>query len=241
MALLRPTLKFHQVISLARIAVGAAVVAAIVFASAPVRAAGDDDEDDGLDSKIIREVLKGVGLRDDRESIEYRERSPLVIPQGRKLPAPEANATANNPNWPVEPEVKRAKQAKAASKATGGRLTGDATIDEGKALTETEMTPGATARERVSAKTRSGDTAKDWDGRPMRPSQLGTNSNIFSSMFSGGKTEVAPFTGEPPRASLVEPPSGYRTPSPAQPYGLGKDRTVEKPTNYYESHGTAEQ
>ncbi len=32
--------------------------------------------------------------------------------------------------------------------------------------------------------------------------------------------EGAKFLREPPRASLTEPPIGYRTPSPEQPYGL---------------------
>jgi hypothetical protein len=38
------------------------------------------------------------------------------------------------------------------------------------------------------------------------------------------KGEVAQFEGEPPRLSLTEPPVGYRTPSPAQPYGITADR-----------------
>jgi hypothetical protein len=40
----------------------------------------------------------------------------------------------------------------------------------------------------------------------------------------GSKEEYTNFTGEPPRTSLTEPPVGYRTPSPAQPYGVGKQR-----------------
>ncbi len=151
-------LQFRQVAALARVALGAAVLASIVLASAPVRAADDEDEDEGFDSKIIGNILKGVGLRDDRAAIEYRERSPLVIPQARKLPAPEANATVKDPNWPVEPEVKRERQVRAAAKATGGRLTGDPTLDDGKPLTPAELTPGATARERAAPKSRTGDS-----------------------------------------------------------------------------------
>ena len=46
-------------------------------------------------------------------------------------------------------------------------------------------------------------------------------------MFNGlwaPKEEYTPFTGEPPRTSLTEPPTGYRTPSPNQPYGVGKEK-----------------
>jgi hypothetical protein len=34
------------------------------------------------------------------------------------------------------------------------------------------------------------------------------------------KEEYAPFTGEPVRQRLTEPPEGYRVPSPQQPYGI---------------------
>jgi len=42
------------------------------------------------------------------------------------------------------------------------------------------------------------------------------------------KEEYGPFTGEPPRADLTDPPVGYRTPSPAQPYGIGPDKKPAK-------------
>ena len=40
----------------------------------------------------------------------------------------------------------------------------------------------------------------------------------------GSKEEYGTFTSEPPRSSLTEPPPGYRTPSPTQPYGVGKEK-----------------
>ena len=48
----------------------------------------------------------------------------------------------------------------------------------------------------------------------------------------------ARFTGEPARASLTDPPPGYQTPSPDQPYGLGKDKPA-KVDDYYTEHGTS--
>jgi hypothetical protein len=36
------------------------------------------------------------------------------------------------------------------------------------------------------------------------------------------KDEAVTFTGEPRRESLTEPPPGYQTPSPSQPYRSGK-------------------
>ena len=39
--------------------------------------------------------------------------------------------------------------------------------------------------------------------------------------FSKDKdVEAAKFVREPPRGTLTEPPVGYRTPSPAYPYGI---------------------
>jgi hypothetical protein len=56
-------------------------------------------------------------------------------------------------------------------------------------------------------------------------------------MFGGKDEESAKFTGEQPRASLTEPPPGYRTPSPDQPYGVGKERSQPKAVDYLEEHG----
>ena len=82
------------------------------------QAADDDDDDDLLDTKIFRGILKGLGLRKDEASIDYRERSPLVLPPGTaNLPPPEADAAAKKAaGWPDDPDVKRAKQRKEAER-----------------------------------------------------------------------------------------------------------------------------
>ena len=70
-------------------------------------------------------------------------------------------------------------------------------------------------------------------GNQLLPSQLGaSSSSVFKSMFGGQKEETAKFTGEPPRASLTDPPPGYQTPSPDQPYGLGKAAPPKPADNY---------
>ena len=66
----------------------------------------------------------------------------------------------------------------------------------------------------------------------MSPKELGSNG-IFSPIFST-KEEYATFTGEPVRSSLTEPPPGYRTPSPNQPYGLGKQKWTPTKTDRQE-------
>ena len=47
-----------------------------------------------------------------------------------------------------------------------------------------------------------------------------------------GRPRSTRFTGEPPRTALTEPPAGYQTPSPDQPYGLGKEASKPKATDY---------
>ena len=49
----------------------------------------------------------------------------------------------------------------------------------------------------------------------------GTAKNLFGSILSK-KNEYATFTGEPSRETLTDPPPGYLTPSPDQPYGVGQ-------------------
>jgi hypothetical protein len=61
--------------------------------------------------------------------------------------------------------------------------------------------------------------------RPSTPAALGTPQG-FLKPFWAPKEEYATFTGEPTRSKLTEPPAGYRTPSAAQPYGVGKEKWV---------------
>jgi hypothetical protein len=76
------------------------------------------------------------------------------------------------------------------------------------------------------------------DGAPMKPSQLGFNGWSFTNLFSS-PPESATFTSEPPRDSLTEPPVGYRTPAPNQPYGLSKDKAnAAKAYDFLSQHGT---
>jgi len=186
-------------------------------------AADDDDEEQvPLDTKILRQVMKDWGLRrTDEPGIEYHERPPLVLPPSRNLPKPqEESAATNSPAWPKDPDVKRRKQEAAAEKARlkGGGFSAE---EQARALRPNELDqagPKAKDGQPVAGKTNE-DTS-----RPMLPSELGSKNPfkaLFSSFNPNKGSEVAPFTGEPPRASMTAPPAGYMTPSPNQPYGIG--------------------
>src|SRR6478736_2652574 len=92
----------------------------LVMAAGPVRAADDEDEDDKtFEEKIIEGIMRGIGGTNmENRGIEYRERSPLVVPPKLDLPPP-AGTTADvkaPPNWPKDPDDARRKAAIAARK-----------------------------------------------------------------------------------------------------------------------------
>ena len=209
----------------------AAAAAAVVLALALAWSAGsaraedaNDDEDVPLDTKLFRQFMKDLGLsRSGQEMIEYRERAPLVVPPSRELPPPRDEAdVSKTPAWPKDPDVARRKQDLAAEKA---KLKGNLSVEEQmRALRPDELDkPGAGEKKSADAKG-SSKSAED-TSRPLMPSDLGTKTEkIFGSIWSSftpAKPESAPFTGEPPREAMTAPPSGYQTPSPNYPYGVG--------------------
>ncbi|HWM84091.1 MAG TPA: hypothetical protein VNQ56_18685 [Pseudolabrys sp.] len=208
-----------------RAALMAALTAAVLLPSFAAHA--EDDDGEALDNKIFRQVLEGLGLRPSDKNIDYRERSPLVVPPDTAtLPPPEATgAQASVPaNWPVDQDVKRARQAKAEARKAR-YLQNDSVVEDGRLLRPDEL-------ERPAARARRGSdanhTTKEESERPSSPSALGYVGNLFTDAFKGKDDEVVVFRGEPERESLTAPPSGYQTPSPTQPYGLTGTRPLPK-------------
>jgi hypothetical protein len=210
---------------LRRAAAAAAVALAVALAwSAGSARAEDDDENVPLDTKLFRQFMKDLGLsRSGDGLIEYRERAPLVVPPSRELPPPRDEAdVSKTPAWPKDPDVARRKQELAAEKA---KLKGNLSVEEqARALRPDELDkPGAGEKKSADAKG-AGKSPED-TSRPLMPSDLGTKTEkIFGSIWSSftpAKPESAPFTGEPPREAMTAPPSGYQTPSPNYPYGMG--------------------
>ncbi len=187
--------------------------------------AADDDDDETFEEKIIRNVMTGLGGTNmENTGIEYRERSPLVVPPKIELRAPDDGASANIANWPKDPDVQRRKAAKAASKER------KQTPEEARRiLSPSELAVGRTGPEKRSAET-------NMPGDPgasaiLSPSQLGFTGGLPKIFGGGNKTETAPFTGEPTRDSLTMPPSGYQTPSPAFAYGTGPKESLNREYN----------
>ncbi len=220
-----------------RAALGCLLGATLLAVAAPARAGDGDDSDVPLDTKILRGFMEQLGLRQDGPGINYQERAPLVIPPSHDLPPPERTdaALSNNPAWPVDPDVKRAKQEAAQRRHVS--MNPDATLQaEQGPLRPDQMAPGPKPQS-----PRIGDDGyrppASGSAGPLSPSQLDTKPNLFSKMFGKDAPEVSSFTAEPPRTALTEPPPGYQTPSPDQPYGVGKATPQVKTSNdYYMDH-----
>lgn len=92
-----------------RLATAMALGACLITSSARAEDAADADElkDRVLRAFSIDKIGEMTGLRkseQDKSGIEYRERSPLVVPKTRDLPPPEAAApAAKATNWPRDP------------------------------------------------------------------------------------------------------------------------------------------
>ncbi len=159
---------------------------------------------------IFRMMGINIGIENQ---IDYRERSPLVVPPSRELPPPQASGTARNPNWPADADIARRKELEKRKKL-------DQTFDYDrftKSLSPSELGPaGAGAGTQRSAAGGSGDMTA-----PLRPSELGS-FGFFGSLFKGSNSDqkMGAAVVEPPRRSLTEPPAGYQTPSPNQPYAI---------------------
>ncbi len=203
-------------------ALGCLLGAALLATSTPARA-GDDDENVPIDTKIIRGLFENLGLQRDGAGINYQERPPLVIPPNHDLPPPEAAdaALARNPAWPVDPDVQRRKQEAAAERKV--TMNPDAILlKEQRPLRPDEMAPGP--KPRTVRQTDDGyRPSPNGYGGVLPPDKLGV-SGFFGKMFGKEEPVAHSFTGEPSRSALTDPPPGYQTPSPDQPYGVTKTK-----------------
>ncbi len=191
----------------------AVVVTSAVSGGYAGGALAQEEDEEAFESKVMRALLGTP-----RGDIEYRERSPLVIPPARDLPPPEASTGPGalaNPAWPKDPDV--AKRTKSASAPAV-----DAERESGRRLTPDEMRRGA-----VPASRRDKPVVSPTDNesaRPMMPSEYNPDGKFIPlfNMF-GAKQKAETFTEEPTRSRMTQPPPGYRTPSPTQPYAPPKE------------------
>jgi hypothetical protein len=206
----------------------------LLMVAGAARAADDEDDDKTFEEKIIEGVMKGMGATNmENSSIDYRERSPLVVPPKLDLPRPASEASAKPaPNWPQDPDEKRRKAAIAARKKEKGDRRSATEISDAAArpLSPSELNVARTRPDPDNVRTSDSLKPGDPGGTPLSPSQLGYEGG-FMGLFKGSKTESAEFKAEPPRSSLVQPPPGYQTPSSSYLYGTGPKESLNKEYN----------
>ena len=211
-----------RALRLAAIALGIGLVMTVGAA----RAQDDDEDDKTFEEKVIEGIMAGIGGTNmDNRGIEYRERSPLVVPPKLDLPPPAAASNeVKAPNWPKDPDEARRKAAIAARKKDNKDPR-----EASRVLMPSELD------KRAPKTSTAGSDSVQPGGDPgttaiLSPSQLGYSGG-FSGLFGGNKVETAPFKGEPTRESLTQPPSGYQTPSPNFAYGTGPKESLNKEYN----------
>lgn len=173
-----------------------------------------------FEEKLIDNLMSGLGAKSmEKPGIEYRERSPLVVPPKLDLPPPAATEAAAAPNWPKDPDEKRRKEA--IAQQTGNKVT--EYWKNAQPLSPAELNAHKTA-----AAERTSNQPVQPGNNPanptLSPAQLGYTGGLWK-LFKGNGPESKQFTSEPPRQSLVEPPPGYQTPSSNYAYGSGPDNS----------------
>lgn len=215
-----PALRQRHLARTFRMAAVALGIGMVVSASV-ARAQDAEDDDSTFEEKIIKNIMGSIGATNmDNRGIDYRERSPLVIPPKIDLPPPvSASAEPLAPNWPKDPEEIERAQIRAANKKQ--RLTGS---EGARPLMPSELAVGKTKHVAATE-----NLAPAGNQNPMlSPSQLGFKGNLLGTLFGGNKSESAPFTGEPDREQLTQPPPGYQTPSPNFAYGTGPKQPLNQ-------------
>jgi hypothetical protein len=200
-----------------------------LFMTTGVARAQDDDDggdDKTFEQKIIEGIMAGIGGTNmENRGIDYRERSPLVVPPKLDLPPPEnVKNEIKDPNWPKDPDEQRRKAAIEARKKENKDPREAARVLMPSELNAVRAAPAANPNnDPIQPGTSNTNPI-------LSPSQLGYNGGLLG-LFKGKSTETAPFKGEPPRESLTEPPPGYQTPSPNFAYGTGPQESLNKEYN----------
>jgi len=179
-----------------------------------------EEEDESFEQKVIKGILGGLGVDvGQSRSIDYRERSPLVIPPNTDLPPPET-AAANPPDWPKDPELRPKRRVSHQKRDPNGSVRQYEA--ERASLSPAELKGGTKPGTDVpTPPSQPIDNTQDVGGRPLPESALGGVTSWVSDLLSNGKAEEKKFPGEPRRTDLTDPPPGYQIPSSSYPYGVG--------------------
>jgi hypothetical protein len=217
-----------------------AIVPLVIGLTAGAARAGDDDR---TFSEKVSDGFYGMirGTNMDNRGIDYRERSPLVVPPTLDLPPPAASSgEAQIANWPKDPDERQRKAVIAAKKKNApppSRVMVTTAGTAGQPTQPINIAPPAEQEQPVAGTTRPA-YASDRNGTALTDPVYDKGGDLFTggasaisgwgdsiglgSVFGSSKSDtvkVQPGT-EPMREALTQPPAGYQTPSPNYVYGL---------------------
>ena len=184
-----------------------ASAAAGLFMAAPAHAINDDGRGSTLESLLD---MVGMGGEKESDSIQYRERSPLVVPPKMDIPTPQPRPSQKAAQWPQDQEVVRARKKQAENKS---RVMGKyAESNGGEKLTAEEMrnmrSPGAAG----SSASASPQPCK-LDPFDKSACSVAEYWGALSAKTEK-KDELTLQAGvEPQREYLTQPPKGYLKPT----------------------------
>jgi hypothetical protein len=206
----------------------------LLVTTGPARA---EDNDGRTMSEKISEGFYGMirGTNMDNRGIDYRERSPLVVPPSLDLPPPASGSNSQQiANWPKDPDERQRRAVIAAKKknappparvqvtATGAPQTQAINIAP---PVEEAAVPGTTRPAYASDRNGTALTDPVYD----KPGDLFTGgasdlANQFGvgDLFGSKKTAPLEPGTEPAREALTQPPVVYQTPSASYAYGEQK-------------------
>jgi hypothetical protein len=183
----------------------------------------------------------------DNRGIDYRERSPLVVPPTLDLPPPSSAASQGQiANWPKDPD-ERARRAVIASKKKNAppparvRVTNGADpqqqaqpINIAPPVEEAPV-PGTTRPAYASDRNGTALTDPVYDkpgdlftgGASELAEKIGLGGDLFGNKTSA---PIDPGT-EPARTALTQPPPGYQTPATGYDYGEQKKGWLDGTAN----------
>lgn len=220
-----------------------AVVPLVIGLSASSARAADDDR---TFSEKISDSFYGMirGTSMDSRGIDYRERSPLVVPPTLDLPPPAApSAEAQITNWPKDPDERQRKAVIAAKKKNAPPPARVQVVTTGaggavEAARPINIAPPTEPAQAAAQGPTRPAYASDRNGTAItdpvydQPGDLLTSGGSviagwgdsvgLGGLFGSSKSDavaVQPGT-EPVREALTQPPVGYQTPSAGYAYGL---------------------
>ena len=134
------------------------------------------------------------------------------------------------PRWPTIRPGRRIRTSRAARSRR--ELERNRNISEERELEQNplrpdQLTPGGNPR--TAARRSDGDANSATPGDRLSAKRAEPEDQYLEQHVRQQGRRGRQFTGEPPRASLTEPPPGYQTPSPDQPYGLEQETTQYRP------------